>query len=205
MATQTGPSRWADTEEDAALDAKLRRQKEDKKRQKAEKARLQEEQRRAAELAQQQQQETPDEDDRPAKRRRLTPEREDGLAERKLLKLRSGGWAPCRGVGRYEKLNDIEEGTYGFVSRAREGATGRIVALKKLKIEPADRNGFPVTALREIKVLRECEHRNVVQLLEIVSDEASKVPRSGSPLHTLPPEEEGEKEREKTNNPQAST
>lgn len=184
MASKAGASRWADTEEDAALDAKLKRQKEEKKRQKADKARRQEEERRAAELARQQQEAS---DDRPSKRRRLTPERdEDGLAERRLLKLRSGGWAPCRGVGRYEKLNEIEEGTYGYVSRAKEGATGRIVALKKLKIEPADRNGFPVTALREIKVLRNCEHRNIVQLLEIVSDQASKFPRSVPPS-TLSP------------------
>lgn len=189
MATKPGSSRWADTEEDAALDAKLKQQKEEKKRQKAEKARRLEEERKAAELArEQQQQEQAEEDgDRPSKRRKLTPEREaDGVAERELLKLRSGGWRPCRAVGRYEKLNDIEEGTYGYVSRAREVETGRVIALKKLKIEPADRNGFPVTALREIKVLRNCEHRNIVELLEIVSDQASRFPRFVSP-HPVPP------------------
>lgn len=179
MATKPGPSRWADTEEDAALDAKLKRQKEEKKRQKAEKARRAEEERKAAEIARKQQQQQQEaEDDRPSKRRKVTPEREaDGVAERKLLKLRSGGWSQCRGVERYEKLNDIEEGTYGYVSRAKEVDTGRIVALKKLKIDPADRGGFPVTALREIKVLRNCEHRNIVDLLEIVSDQASKFPK----------------------------
>lgn len=182
MASKPGASRWADTEEDAALDAKLKRQKEEKKRQKAEKARRAEEECRAAELARQQQQE----DDRPSKRRKVTPERDpDGVAERKLLKLRSAGWRPCRGVGRYEKLNDIEEGTYGYVSRAKDADTGRVVALKKLKIEPADRGGFPVTALREIKVLRNCEHRNIVDLVEIVSDQASKFPRCVSPLCRL--------------------
>ena len=182
MATKPGASRWADTEEDAALDAKLKRQKEEKKRLKAEKARRLEEERKAAELVREQQKqaetEAGEDGDRPSKRRKLTPEREDGVAERELLKLRSGGWRPCRAVDRYEKLNDIEEGTYGYVSRAKEVETGRVIALKKLKIEPEDRNGFPVTALREIKVLRNCEHRNIVELLEIVSDQASRFPRS---------------------------
>ena len=187
MTTNPGASRWADTEEDAALEAKLKRQKEEKKRQKAEKARRLEEERKAAQLARQQREAAAaaEDDDRPSKRRKVTPEREeDGVAERKLLKLRSGGWRPCRSVERYAKLNDIEEGTYGYVSRAKEEGTGRIVALKKLKIDPADRGGFPVTALREIKVLRNCEHRNIVGLLEIVSDEGTKFPRFVASLHT---------------------
>lgn len=204
MTTKPSASRWADTEEDAALDAKLKRQKEEKKRQKAEKARLLEEERKATELAREQQAKAEDEagedGDRPSKRRKLTPEPGvDGVAERELLKLRSGGWRPCRAVSRYEKLNDIEEGTYGYVSRAKEVETGRVIALKKLKIEPADRNGFPVTALREIKVLRNCEHRNIVQLLEIVSDQASRFPKfvPPHPVHFI--------SKNETNTPQVYT
>lgn len=183
MASKPSTSRWADTEEDAALEAKLKRQKEERRRQRAEKARRLEEERKAAEAAaaggEQEGSDNDEGGDRPSKRRRLTPERDgDGPAERKLLKLRSGGWRPCRPASNYEKLNDIEEGTYGFVSRARDIESGAVVALKKLKVEAADRNGFPVTALREIKVLRNCEHRNIVQLLEIVTDDATKNPGS---------------------------
>ena len=58
--------------------------------------------------------------------------------------------APCRHVDNYELLNHIEEGSYGIVSRAREIATGEIVALKKLKLE-RERDGFPITSLREIR------------------------------------------------------
>jgi cell division cycle 2-like len=43
--------------------------------------------------------------------------------------------AGCRSVDVYEKLNKIDEGTYGVVYRARERETKRIVALKRLKIE----------------------------------------------------------------------
>ena len=40
----------------------------------------------------------------------------------------------CRSVENYEKLNKIEEGTYGIVYRARDRQTGEIVALKQLKL-----------------------------------------------------------------------
>ena len=75
--------------------------------------------------------------------------------------------APCRHVDNYDLLNHIEEGSYGIVSRAREIATGEVVALKKLKLE-RERDGFPITSLREIRTLLTCKHPNVVNLREVV-------------------------------------
>lgn len=46
----------------------------------------------------------------------------------------------------------IEEGTYGVVYRARDKRTERIVALKRLKMEK-EKEGFPITSLREINTL----------------------------------------------------
>lgn len=74
---------------------------------------------------------------------------------------------PSRSVYSYEKLNEIEEGSYGVVFRAREKQTGDIVALKKLKLEE-EKNGFPITALREIYSLMSCRHENVVGIREVV-------------------------------------
>ncbi|KAI0014007.1 cmgc/cdk/pitslre protein kinase [Xylariaceae sp. FL0662B] len=179
-----GKSRWADTEEDAALETKLKREKEEKKRLKAEKARKAEEEKRAeaeAEAARQRAAHEQENDDRPrAKRRRLTPERErdgqensttgDGGA--KLLRFEGGSWGKARSVENYDKLNDIEEGAYGWVARAKEIKTGKVVALKRLKIDPADRNGLPETGLREIQILKDCAHRNVVGLREVVVGDA---------------------------------
>ncbi|KAI0486852.1 Pkinase-domain-containing protein [Xylaria cf. heliscus] len=180
MATK---SRWANTEEDAALEAKLKKEKEEKKRLKAEKAAKaeQERQRAATEAArqqetqalqQQQQQGDEAEGDRPpAKRRKLTPEREDGDAESaKLLRFEADGWAPSRSVENYDKLNDIEEGAYGWVARAREIRTGKVVALKRLKIDTAEasQTGLPETGLREIQILKDCSHKNIVRLQEVV-------------------------------------
>ncbi|CBI27558.3 unnamed protein product, partial [Vitis vinifera] len=41
----------------------------------------------------------------------------------------------CRSVDEFERLNKIDEGTYGVVYRAKDKKTGEIVALKKVKME----------------------------------------------------------------------
>lgn len=46
----------------------------------------------------------------------------------------------------------IEEGTYGVVYRARDKRTEEVVALKRLKMEK-EKEGFPITSLREINTL----------------------------------------------------
>ncbi|KAF8167948.1 Pkinase-domain-containing protein [Crassisporium funariophilum] len=74
---------------------------------------------------------------------------------------------PSRSVYSYERLNQIEEGSYGVVYRARDKQTGDIVALKKLKLEE-EKNGFPITALREVYALMSCRHENVVGVREVV-------------------------------------
>ncbi|KAJ3220395.1 Cyclin-dependent kinase 11A [Dinochytrium kinnereticum] len=74
----------------------------------------------------------------------------------------------CRNVDNYEKLNRISEGSYGIVYRAKDRATGEIVALKKLKLD-RETNGFPVTTLREIHTLLLSKHRYIVNVKEIVT------------------------------------
>ncbi len=74
---------------------------------------------------------------------------------------------PSRSVYSYERLNQIEEGSYGVVFRARDKQTGDIVALKKLKLDE-EKNGFPITALREVYALMSCRHENVVGVREVV-------------------------------------
>lgn len=76
----------------------------------------------------------------------------------------------ARSVHEYERLNQIEEGSYGVVFRARERKTGDIVALKKLKLDE-EKHGFPITALREINSLMQCRHENVVRIREVVVGE----------------------------------
>ena len=67
----------------------------------------------------------------------------------------------CRSVEEFECLNRIEEGTYGVVYRAKDKKTNEYVALKRLKMEK-EREGFPITSLREIDTLLKAQHPNVV-------------------------------------------
>ncbi len=166
------PSRWADSTEDAAADARRKAEKEEKKRLKTEKLR-QAESARGVEA----QPNGHDEDDRPLKRRRLSQDDapQDATADdqtaRTLLRFQTPAWQPCRSIERFDLLNHIEEGSYGFVSRAQEEATGEIVAVKKLKLDSIRDGGFPVTALREIHCLNAAKHRHIVDLREIVTGE----------------------------------
>lgn len=73
----------------------------------------------------------------------------------------------CRNVEEFQWLNRIEEGTYGVVYRAKDKRTGDIVALKKLKME-REKEGFPITSLREINTLLKAQHPNIVTVREIV-------------------------------------
>eukprot|EP00252_Welwitschia_mirabilis_P002994 TRINITY_DN1300_c0_g1_i1.p1 TRINITY_DN1300_c0_g1~~TRINITY_DN1300_c0_g1_i1.p1 ORF type:complete len:566 (-),score=90.61 TRINITY_DN1300_c0_g1_i1:2158-3855(-) len=73
----------------------------------------------------------------------------------------------CRSVDEFERLNKVSEGTYGIVYRARDKKTGEIVALKKVKME-RQREGFPISALREINILLSLNHPSIVNVKEVV-------------------------------------
>lgn len=63
---------------------------------------------------------------------------------------------------RYQKLEKIGEGTYGVVYKAKDKKSGKIVALKRIRLEAED-EGIPSTAIREISLLKELRHRNIVR------------------------------------------
>eukprot|EP01125_Pyxidicula_operculata_P014967 TRINITY_DN5052_c0_g1_i3.p1 TRINITY_DN5052_c0_g1~~TRINITY_DN5052_c0_g1_i3.p1 ORF type:complete len:296 (+),score=58.76 TRINITY_DN5052_c0_g1_i3:15-902(+) len=69
-------------------------------------------------------------------------------------------------MDKYEKLQKIGEGTYGVVYKAKDKFTNRFVALKKIRLEHED-EGVPSTAIREISILKELTHPNVVNLLDV--------------------------------------
>lgn len=73
----------------------------------------------------------------------------------------------ARAVSTFDKLNRIGEGTYSVVYRARDQRSGDIVALKRVIMHNEQSDGFPVTSLREIRVLKRLVHPNVVRLHEI--------------------------------------
>lgn len=75
----------------------------------------------------------------------------------------------CRSVDEYTRLEGmLGEGTYGVVYKARDNKTGEIVAIKKVKMDKGNEEGFPITSLREINILLSCNHPSVVGVKEVV-------------------------------------
>ena len=56
----------------------------------------------------------------------------------------------------------------------RSPSAGEVVALKKVRLEN-EKEGFPITAVREIKILRQLNHKNIVNIKEIVTDKQTAV------------------------------
>uniref|UniRef100_A0A8C9G4Z2 Protein kinase domain-containing protein n=1 Tax=Pavo cristatus TaxID=9049 RepID=A0A8C9G4Z2_PAVCR len=65
---------------------------------------------------------------------------------------------------RYEKLDFLGEGQFATVYKAKDKNTGQIVAIKKIKLghRSEAKDGINRTALREIKLLQELSHPNVI-------------------------------------------
>jgi cyclin-dependent kinase 10 len=106
-------------------------------------------------------------------------------AQRTLIKQNLG---QCRSISCFEKLNQLGEGStsviqfdmlrrktltdsppaYGIVYRARDMTSSKIVALKQVRISAEERqNGVPVTALREISILRSLKHQNIIDVIDV--------------------------------------
>ena len=68
---------------------------------------------------------------------------------------------------KYQKIEKIGEGTYGVVYKAKDIKTSDIVALKKIRLQ-AEEEGIPSTAIREISLLKELQHKNIVRLLDVI-------------------------------------
>lgn len=68
---------------------------------------------------------------------------------------------------KYQLIEKIGEGTYGVVYKAKDRVTGRIMALKKIRLDSED-EGVPSTSIREISLLKELDHPNIIKLEEVV-------------------------------------
>merc|ERR1719163_1992861 len=84
-----------------------------------------------------------------------------------------------RCVDMYKIVDKVGEGTYGEVYKATPPPemlieNGELLALKKVRLEN-EKEGFPITAVREIKILRQLKHKNIINLKEIVTDKQDAV------------------------------
>uniref|UniRef100_A0A8C4S3F5 cyclin-dependent kinase n=1 Tax=Erpetoichthys calabaricus TaxID=27687 RepID=A0A8C4S3F5_ERPCA len=71
----------------------------------------------------------------------------------------------------YVKLDKLGEGTYATVFKGRSKLTDNLVALKEIRLEHEE--GAPCTAIREVSLLKDLKHANIVTLHDIVHTEKS--------------------------------
>ncbi|CAH0382940.1 unnamed protein product [Bemisia tabaci] len=70
---------------------------------------------------------------------------------------------------KYEKIDFLGEGQFATVYKARDVDTDTVVAVKKIKVGTAAdaKDGINRTALREIKLLQELHHENIIGLIDV--------------------------------------
>uniref|UniRef100_A0A8C5NCJ0 Cyclin-dependent kinase 17-like n=1 Tax=Gouania willdenowi TaxID=441366 RepID=A0A8C5NCJ0_GOUWI len=71
----------------------------------------------------------------------------------------------------YVKLDKLGEGTYATVFKGRSKLTENLVALKEIRLEHEE--GAPCTAIREVSLLKDLKHANIVTLHDIIHTEKS--------------------------------
>ncbi|KAJ2161586.1 cyclin-dependent kinase 5 [Coemansia sp. RSA 552] len=73
-------------------------------------------------------------------------------------------------MDRYQKIEKLGEGTYGIVYKAQKRETNEVVALKRIRLDNEE-EGVPCTAIREISLLKELKHPNIVGLFDVLHTE----------------------------------
>ena len=74
----------------------------------------------------------------------------------------------------YERILQVGEGTYGKVYKAKNLTTNKLVALKKLRLQN-EKEGFPITSIREIKLLQNFNDMNVSTVKEIMVESSRTI------------------------------
>ena len=91
----------------------------------------------------------------------------------------------CSKIQDYEFISKLGEGTFGEVSKARSKKSGQVVALKKILMHN-EKDGFPITALREIKLLKQLNHPNILKLEEMAVERTKDARKKPSMFMVTP-------------------
>lgn len=74
---------------------------------------------------------------------------------------------------KYEKLEKLGEGTYAVVYRGYDKVANEVVAMKEINLDSEE--GAPSTAIREISLMRELRHPNIVSLLDVFRNKSKLI------------------------------
>lgn len=91
----------------------------------------------------------------------------------------------CSSIDDYKISGKLGEGTFGEVHKATS-KTGTVVALKKILMHN-EKDGFPVTAIREIKLLKMLSHINILQLQEMAVERGKTKERKKAIMYMVTP------------------
>lgn len=69
----------------------------------------------------------------------------------------------------YDLYNQLGQGTFGVVTKARQKSSKKLVAIKKFIVSDK-KEGFPITAFREITIMKKLENLNVLQIIDMIYD-----------------------------------
>ncbi|KAJ5144137.1 uncharacterized protein N7515_002924 [Penicillium bovifimosum] len=92
----------------------------------------------------------------------------------------------CSNIRNYEFLDKLGEGTFGEVYKARSKKDTTVVALKKILMHH-EKEGFPITAIREIKLMKALSHPNILQLREMAIERGKGEGRKKPSLYMVFP------------------
>ncbi|KAJ1965726.1 serine/threonine protein kinase, CMGC, CDC2/CDK sub [Dispira parvispora] len=92
----------------------------------------------------------------------------------------------CSKLEDYEQLTKLGEGTFGEVHKARHRSQGNIVALKRILMHN-EKDGVPITAIREIKILKALDHPNIVPLIDMAVERGSSRERRRAGIYMVFP------------------
>lgn len=92
------------------------------------------------------------------------------LRKRKLQSIDLQAFLDMSKLKHYNIIEKLGQGTFGVVQKAINRTTGDKVALKQL-INHSAKEGFPITAMREITILKQLHHKNILKITEMIHED----------------------------------
>ncbi|ORX59041.1 Pkinase-domain-containing protein [Hesseltinella vesiculosa] len=92
----------------------------------------------------------------------------------------------CSKLTDYELEDKVGEGTFGEVHKARHRHSNQLVALKRILMHN-EKDGVPITAIREIKILKQLRHKNVVPLTDIAVERGDAAKKQRGSIYMVFP------------------